>query len=70
MTVNSNDKVLKQLALSVNVQASQGGTSQLKTGLEVGLVILVILLVIIGLIIGFSRLRGDEEEGDEEKTYY
>ena len=70
VTVNSNDKVLKQLALSVNVQASQGGASQLKTGLEIGLVILVILLVIIGLIIGFSRLRGDEEEGDEEKTYY
>jgi len=69
VTVSSNGKVLKQLPLSVTVEKSSGA-SQLKRGLEVGLVVLVILLVIIGLIIGFSKLRGDEEEGDEEKTYY
>ncbi|MBI2208832.1 putative S-layer protein [Candidatus Woesearchaeota archaeon] len=69
LTISSNDKVLKQLPLSVDVQKA-GGASQLKRGLEVGLVVLVILLVIIGLIIGFSKLRGDEGEEGEEKTYY
>jgi len=73
VTINSGDKVLKQLPLSVSVQAGQvAGVSKLKRGLEIGLVILVILLVIIGLIIGFSKLRGEEveEEKGEEKTYY
>jgi hypothetical protein len=70
VTVNSNDKVLKQLPLSLSVEGASG-TAQLKRGLEVGLVVLVILLVIIGLIIGFSKLRGDEDDGnEEEKTYY
>ena len=69
VTVSSNDKVLKQLPLSVDVQKSSGA-SQLKKGLEVGLVVLVILLVIIGLIIGFSKLRGNEGEESDEKTYY
>ena len=68
-TISTNGKVLKQLPLSVTVEKS-GGTSQLKKGLEVGLVVLVILLVIIGLIIGFSKLRGEDEEDEEEKTYY
>jgi len=70
VTIGSNEKILKQLPLTVNVQGeNKAGSSQLKTGLEVGLVVLVILLVIIGLIIGFSKLRGDEDS-EEEKTYY
>jgi len=67
VTIESNNKVLKQLPLSVNV-AKASGVSQLKRGLEVGLVVLVILLVIIGLIIGFSKLRGEDDE--DEKSYY
>ena len=78
VTINSGDKVLKQLPLSINVQdeGQVSGVSKVKRGLEVGLVVLVILLVVIGLIIGFSKLRGDgdgdeEEEGKEEgKEYY
>ncbi|MDP7622886.1 MAG: putative S-layer protein [Candidatus Woesearchaeota archaeon] len=73
VTVNSGDKVLKQLPLGINVQEGKAtGTAKLKKGLEVGAVVLVILLVIIGLIIGFSKLRDeseDEKEGDK-KTYY
>src|SRR3989344_4278291 len=70
LTISSNDRVLKQLPLSVDVQKASGA-AQLKRGLEVGLVVLVILLVIVGLIIGFSKLRGDDEEGEkDEKTYY
>ena len=69
VSISSDDKVLKQLAFSANV-AEKSGASQSKRGLEVGLVVLVILLVIIGLIIGFSKLRGDDEENDKEKTYY
>ena len=70
VTISSNDKTLKQLPLGINVQESASGASTLKRGLEVGLVVLVILLVIIGLIIGFSKLRGEEEEGKEGKEYY
>jgi uncharacterized membrane protein len=73
LSINSGDKVLKQIPLQVSVAAGQeSGAAKLKRGLEVGLVILVILLVIIGLIIGFSKLRGEEEEEEkgEEKTYY
>ena len=66
VTISSNDKMLKQIPLTVSVQSS----GSLKNGLEIGLVVLVILLVIIGLIIGFSKLRGDEDENDKEKTYY
>jgi len=71
VTVSNGDKVLKQLPLSLNVQASSAGAGQLKEGLKVGLVVLVVLLIVVGLIMGFSRLRGDDdEEDDEEKTYY
>ena len=70
VTISSNDKTLKQLPLGMNVQESASGASTLKRSLEVGLVVLVILLVIIGLIIGFSKLRGEEEEGKEGKEYY
>ena len=71
-TISSGDKILKQLPLSLNVQEAAAGSSKLKRVLEVGLVVLVILLVIIGIIIGFSKLRGDEGEGEkgDEKTYY
>jgi len=71
VTISSDEKTLKQLPLSINVQESASGASTLKRGIEVGLVVLVILLVIIALIIGFSKLRGDEEEeGKEGKEYY
>jgi len=73
VTISSNDKTLKQLPLSMNVQESAGGdgTSTLKRSIEVGLVVLVILLVIGLIIVGFSKLRGDkEEEGKEGKEYY
>jgi len=73
VTINSGNKVLKQLPLSLDVQEGKvSGAAKLKKGLEVGLVVLVILLVVIGLIIGFNKLRGDEEEegNEEEKTYY
>ena len=74
VTINSGNKVLKQIPLSVSVQEGKAsGTDKLKRGLEVGLVVLVILLVVIGLIVGFSKLRGGEDEETEEgeeKTYY
>ena len=70
LTISSNDKVLKQLPLSVDVQKASGGASQLKGGLEIGLVVIVILIVIVGLIFGFSKLRGNEGEETDEKTYY
>lgn len=47
--------------------------TKIKQGLEIGLVVLVVLLVVLGLIIGFNKLRGNEEEPEEEisgQTYY
>ena len=75
VTISSNDKVMKQIPLSLNSlesgDSSAAGVSKVKRGLEIGLVVLVVLIVIIGLIIGFSKLRGDgEEEGKEGKEYY
>ena len=71
ITVKSNDEVLQQIPLKVNVvQNSKYGT--LKKVLEAGLIVLIVLLVILGLIIGFSKLRSDEEDSEdsETQTYY
>lgn len=54
----------------VSGAAAKSTWSRVKTGLEIALIVLVVLLVIIGLIIGFNRLKGDDEEEGEEKTYY
>ena len=73
VTINSGNKVLKQLALGVNVQEGQvSGTSSLKNNVQIIAYVVVILLVIVGVIYGLSKLRGDEEEVEEgeEKTYY
>ena len=63
----------KEIPLTANVtekEASNWGGMQ-KT-LEIGLVVLVIILIIIGLIVGFNKLRGsdDEDEDEDAKTYY
>jgi len=60
----------QEIALSANVvEAATLGS--LKKALEVGLVILVVILVLLGLIIGFNKLRGSEEDAEEEgQTYY
>ncbi len=61
-----------QIPLKANVDGNSTAStwSRVKTGLEIALIVLVVLLVIIGLIIGFNRLKGDEEDEGEEKTYY
>ncbi|MFH1409102.1 MAG: FixG Ig-like domain-containing protein, partial [Nanoarchaeota archaeon] len=49
------------------------GFGNVKKGLEIALVVLVVVLVILGLIIGFNKLRGDDNDDDEEtqgQTYY
>ena len=57
--------------MKANVAEGNNGWDTIKKALEIGLVVLVILLVVIGLIIGFSRLKGrDDEDEDEDKTYY
>ena len=73
LAISSGSDVLQTIGLRANVVAPaapvQGSKVSLRSGLEIALVVLVVLLVIIGLIIGFSRLRKDEDE-DEEQTYY
>ncbi|MBI5393426.1 putative S-layer protein [Candidatus Woesearchaeota archaeon] len=75
VTVTSGSETLKQFAMTANVMPGQQKTdnwASVKRGLEVGLIVLVVLLVILGLIIAFNKLRGNEEEKDEEEgqTYY
>jgi len=73
VTIKSGETVLKQVPLRANITGAAAASSlgKIKKALEIGLVILVVLLVLLGLIIGFNKLRGsEEEEGEDEKTYY
>lgn len=76
VSVKSGDKTLKDMLLKANVVGAAKPSvfclGSLKRGLEIGLVILVVLLVILGLIIGFNKLKGSEEDEQQEesKTYY
>ncbi len=76
VTIKSGESVLKQVPLRANILGAATGITaptdlgRIKRILEIGLVILVVLLVILGLIIGFNKLKGSEEETEEEKTYY
>ncbi len=69
LQVLSDNKVSKAaLSVTVNTPAQ---SSNFKNTLEVVLIVLVIILIIIGLIIGFSKLKdnkGDEE--DDDHGYY
>ncbi len=69
LTINDG-KESKQIPLTANVAEAEGNWDGLKTVLEVGLIVLVIILIVIGLIVGFNKLRGNDEEDDEDKTYY
>lgn len=60
----------KQIPLTTIVAEQESSWNGLKTVLEVGLIVLVIILIIIGLIVGFNKLKGNDEEDDEDKTYY
>ncbi len=71
VTIKSDDTVLKEIPLKVNVLESAKSGVSLKKALEISLVILVVLIVIIGLIVGLGKLKGKEDETQEEKeTYY
>jgi len=72
LTIKSGDNALKTITLNANV-VPQDKNFSLRNGLEVALIVLVVILVILGLILGFSRLKRDEDEFDEDgedKTYY
>lgn len=69
VAIMSGDEVLETIVLKANVAGTASESFSLRNGLEIALIVLVVLLVIIGLIIGFSRLRKDDED-EEEQTYY
>jgi uncharacterized membrane protein len=61
----------KEIPLTASIVGKSNDWSGLKKVLEIGLIILVIILLIIGLIVGFNKLRGNDEDDDEDsKTYY
>ncbi|MCF7799142.1 hypothetical protein K9M74_04525 [Candidatus Woesearchaeota archaeon] len=67
-----SDNEVKQVSLTAAV-ADNGARSWdgLKKTLEIGLIILVIILILIGLVVGFNKLRGSDDDEDEDaKTYY
>lgn len=77
--VKSNNEVLQQFPLNVNVVESEqpaqdSGWEGVKKGLLVGLVVLIVILVILGLIIAFNKMKGSEDEEEVEEgasqTYY
>jgi uncharacterized membrane protein len=80
VTVSSGAETLKQLTLKANVKAGEAekpvsgsGFGSIRRVLEIGLVVLVVLLIILALIIGFSKLRGNDDNDDEDsksETYY
>jgi len=76
VSVESNGEELEDFVLQANVVAGEGGETtgwdSVKRGLEIGLVVLVILLIILGLIIAVNKLRGNDEDEDDEvgQTYY
>ncbi|MBN2458427.1 putative S-layer protein [Candidatus Woesearchaeota archaeon] len=75
--VTSNGKSLKQFTLKGNVvepEEAPADGMDVKNVLLIGLLVLVILLVILGLIIGFGKLKGKDEESENNEevgqTYY
>lgn len=63
----------EQFVLVANVvppeENDQSWTS-LRGILEIGLVVLVILLVILGLVIGLRRMKKEDNDNDENQSYY
>lgn len=74
VTIQSNDKVLKQLPLKGNVVPAKGLlASKLKNFLEIVLIGFVVLLVAVGVFFGVKRLmQNNSEEVSEQvkETYY
>lgn len=85
LRVTSGAETLKEFTLKAVVEEAEeeeqaqsesimSNWSSIKKVLEIGLVVLVVLLVILGLIIGFSRLRGKDDDMDDDdsrsETYY
>lgn len=69
LSISTGDETLETVSLRTNVaEGNAGNDVSLRNGLEIALIVLVVLLVIIGLIIGFSRMKKDE--GEEEQQYY
>lgn len=73
LAVKSGEDVVEEFQLTANVKESNAGWDAVKKGLEIGLIVLVVLLIILGLVIAFNKMKGNEDEGDEEasgQTYY
>ncbi|MBT4651238.1 hypothetical protein HOC13_01830 [Candidatus Woesearchaeota archaeon] len=70
LAVKADGETLKTIELTANVvPAEEGNKVSLRNGLEIALIVLVVLLVIIGLILGFSRMKKDDNN-EEDQTYY
>ncbi len=73
LTVASEEES-KSVHLFASLEAGKEDTSKwsgLSKTLEIGLIVLIIILILIGLIVGFNKLRGNDDNEDEDaKTYY
>ena len=76
MVTVETDGDRKQIALNANVVEGDGGETpgdfgDLSNFLEIAVVVLIVLVVVLALVVAFSRMKGDEENGDEgSQTYY
>ena len=66
--VLESGNTVKELTLNADVVSA--GSNSVRNGLLVALIILVIILVVLGLVIAITRMKGNEAESAEEKTYY
>ena len=71
ITANGDQKTIP-LSASVVESDDSSSWNGVTRALEIGLIVLVIVLILIGLVVGFNKLRGndDDNDNDEAKTYY
>lgn len=70
----SSDGEQKVIPLSVMISANEEDSSSSFSGLtrvlEIGLIVVIVILVLIALIVGFNKLRGNDDDDEDAKTYY
>ena len=71
---DSNDKLIKDQAMTMNVSEDTGLFGNTSTMLKVGFIILIVLVILIGLIFAFRKMKDDDDDDElepkEGKTYY
>ncbi len=73
--LDSNDKLIEDVAMTMNVSEDSSVFGDTSSMLKVGFIILIVLIILIGLIVAFRKMKDDDDDDDElepkeGKTYY